>query len=895
MKNLRNISKISAIAFVLLLSFSAIFIAFPLVSAHEPPWTVGTFAFLSVEPNPVGVGQTAYIGMWVDKEVPTAIGREWGAHWHNFTVNVTKPNGEKEVLGPFSSDAVGGAWTAFVPDQLGDYEFVFSFPGQVLVEENPYPFPSFFPRGEEFVNDTFTGSTSDVVTLTVQQDQIETAYPPNPFPTEYWERPINSMNRNWYPLGGNWLGLGATQFGYSGLYGPTSGENFNPYTTAPGSGHVLWTKPIAFGGQIGGEFGDSETSLYSTGTAYEAKFSAVILYGILYYQEFPGAANNPGDLKAVDLRTGEELWSEPLPSEQTLRVGMVYNMITGDQYGGHAYLFTQTGGGFGFGFILPTQPTKWSMYEAKTGDWILDIANASAGTLVEGPNGEILSYSASGGMLKLWNASKCVEEGSWIQGYMVYSPAEIWRPPQGATIDWNGGYEWSVPIATNLDGVPLNLGIQKVADGVVVLSQFPGGGRSRDNPGWRVDAGYSATTGELLWGPINRTTTAWAYLPFGPAGEGVYTDYDEQEMLWNAYNLTTGEKLWGQTESPTDVAWTYYDRANGVIGYGNLYQWTFGGEVFAYDLQTGDMKWSWSAGSAGTDTPYGVWPLGTFNSKYLLADGKLYVRAGHDYTPPVFKGAKLYALNATTGDEIWSSLSFSVVGSPAVADGIMVWYNGYDNQIYSYGKGPSKTTVTAPESAQPLGTKVLIQGSITDESPGTKTSLLTSRFPNGVPAMSDADQSAWMEYLYQQQPMPADVQGVTVKLYAVDPNGNYQDIGTTTTDMWGNFGKSWNPPVEGDYLVVADFGGTESYYGSSSSTYITVGPAPTPGQPIETEEPSTAPPTTEEPSTAAPTTEGPTGEVGPASVITTEVIIIAAVGVAAIIGVGAYWVLRRRK
>ncbi len=861
MKNLPNRSKISAITFVLLLSFSAIFIALPIVSAHDPPWTVATWAFLSVEPNPVGIGQTAYIGMWVDKEVPTAIGRSWGAHWHNFEVTVTKPNGDTEVLGPFSSDAVGGAWTAYVPDQLGDYEFVFSFPGQVLVEENPYPFPSTFDRGDAFIGDTFTGSTSDVVTLTVQQDQIETAYPPNPFPTEYWERPIHSMNRNWYPLGGNWLGLRATTFGYSGMYDSSNG-NFNPYTTAPNTGHVMWTEPLAFGGQIGGEFGDSETGLYATGTAYEAKFSAVILYGILYYTEYPGAANNPGDLKAVDLRTGETLWRRPMTSnQQTLRVGMVYNMITGDQYGGHAYLFTETASSPGF--ILPTEPTKWSMHEAMTGDWILDIANATPGTLVEGPNGEILSYRTSGGMFSLWNVSKCVEEGSWIQNYRVYSPAEIWRPPQGATIDWNGGYEWSVPIISGLS-------LAAVSDGVALMTQYSGA-RSRDELGWRVDAAYDATTGELLWGPINRTVVRSTYTRIGPVADGVYTEYNEQEITWSAYNLTTGEKLWGQTESPTDIAWTYYDRSNGVIGYGNLYQWTMGGEVFAYDLQTGVQKWSWSAGSAGTDTPYGVWPLGTFNNKYLLADGKLYVRAGHDYTPPVFKGAKLYAIDVNTGNEVWSSLSFSVVGSPAVADGYMLWYNGYDNQVYSYGKGPSKTTVAASPEIIAKGSSIMIKGTVTDESPGTKTSLLTSRFPNGVPAISDADQSAWMEYLYQQQPNPMDVSGVEVTIDAIAPDGTFINIGRVTSDASGLFKKMWTPDQEGEYTIIATFEGSESYYASYSETAIGVGPAPSPAEQVS-----------------------PEAEPG-AGLTTTQMAIIAGVAVLAVAGIGAFWIVRRRK
>ncbi len=45
-----------------------------------------------------------------------------------------------------------------------------------------------------------------------------------------------------------------------------------------------------------------------------------------------------------------------------------------------------------------------------------------------------------------------------------------------------------------------------------------------------------------------------------------------------------------------------------------------------------------------------------------------------------------------------------------------------------------------------------------------------------------------MEYLYMQRPMPENAKGVTVKYTAIDPNGNFQDIGEATADICGNFG-----------------------------------------------------------------------------------------------------------
>jgi outer membrane protein assembly factor BamB len=840
----------TAIAFASFLMFAMAIslVALPAANAHDPPWTIPTYAFIEVNPNPVGVNQTTYVNMWLDKVPPTAV-MYWGMMWHNFEVTVTKPDGTTETLGPFSSDATGGAWTTYVPKSVGTYKFLFNFPGQTVVYENEYPYYNISLSGYyvdyDRINDTYTASTSKEVTLTVQQQPVTTAYPPNPLPTEYWSRPINSINREWYVLGGNWLGLSA---GYPSPYagGYNQNGNFNPYTTAPESAHVLWTKPLAFGGQIGGEFGSTETNIYATGTPYEAKFAAVILNGILYYNEYPGAWNNHGPLIAIDLRTGKTLWTMTTSDSTTLRFGMVYNFMTGNQYGGHAYLFTQT---FSDIFLYPafyiTPETKWSMYDAMTGNWILDIANLTTtsnsyigpGMLAEGPMGEILCYYSDGSTLTMWNASKCIEAGSEKYNfYATGSPAEDWRPPQGATIDWNGGNEWSVPIATDISGLPITpaLAVATVTDDVVLMTgiTWSSGIPGFQQPGYRVDAGYSAKDGHLLWGPINRTFTPFtSVMLFGydnvvAAGEGVYTDYTCQTMTWNGYSLETGQKLWGPTK-PYNSSWGYFDNEpKGVVGYGCLYTESMSGEVHCFDIKTGVEKWSWSAGST-VDTPYGVWPLGTFQGQYILADGKYYVMSGHDYTPPIFKGAKLYCLNATTGELIWSSLSFNMVNLPACADGIMVWSNGYDNQIYAYGKGPSATTVDAPMTSITLGKSVVVRGTVTDKSPGTEEYAQTARFSNGVPAIADDSMSAWMEYLYQQQPKPANATGVKVTVSVLDPNNNAYEVGTTTSTIDGFFKLSFTPPVPGEYYVYATFTGSESYWPSSAVTAINVEEAPT--------------------------------------------------------------------
>jgi hypothetical protein len=91
--------------------------------------------------------------------------------------------------------------------------------------------------------------------------------------------------------------------------------------------------------------------------------------------------------------------------------------------------------------------------------------------------------------------------------------------------------------------------------------------------------------------------------------------------------------------------------------------------------------------------------------------------------------------------------------------------------------------------------------------------------------------SEWMEYVYMQKPLPTNATGVTVYIDVLDSNGNYRNIGTTTSDLSGMFSFTWAPDIPGDFTVVATFAGSESYYASYSETTFTAVEAPLP--PVE--------------------------------------------------------------
>jgi hypothetical protein len=218
----------------------------------------------------------------------------------------------------------------------------------------------------------------------------------------------------------------------------------------------------------------------------------------------------------------------------------------------------------------------------------------------------------------------------------------------------------------------------------------------------------------------------------------------------------------------------------------------------------------------------------------LISDGKLYTVTGeHSPTQPLYRGPNLRCLDAATGEEVWKIQGWFGGMSPTssnilMADGILVGLNFFDNQLYAFGRGPSATTVSAYTDVSVHGSKVVIKGTVTDQSSSGRRDMngVLEFSLKGSPAISDEDMAAWMEYKFMQQAMPANVKGVEVTLHANDPNGNYVPLGTAVSDMNGNFGLSFVPEVPGEYQIIATFAGSKAYGPSYSSTYLTIEDAP---------------------------------------------------------------------
>ena len=149
-----------AVVLILTMTVATFSINTPLAQAADIP----TWMFLTVQPDPIGVGQTANIVYWLDKAPPTAAGPR-GDRWQNWKLEITSPDEKTETRNLGISDAAGSGYLAFTPTQIGNYTLKVTFPGQNITQGT--------------TTNWYKSSESAIVQLSVQQEQIA-AWPYNP-------------------------------------------------------------------------------------------------------------------------------------------------------------------------------------------------------------------------------------------------------------------------------------------------------------------------------------------------------------------------------------------------------------------------------------------------------------------------------------------------------------------------------------------------------------------------------------------------------------------------------------------------------------------------------------------------------------------------------------------
>jgi hypothetical protein len=795
-----TISK-AKIATIILTFAMTISIALPLANAQT---TQRTYPFVDATPNPVGVGEQVLLRLGISQ----LLGRvDMG--WEGLTITVETPDGDTIELdngGPgYRTDSTGGTGFIWIPDEVGTYRIRTNFPEQEVVE-------GFFDYERGFymiaAGTVMQASTSEWMDVVVTEEPNE-PYPDQPLPAEYWTRPIDPQLRIWSIVAGNWL--------------ERTRNSIAPYNNdAPETAHVLWTTPITTGGLTGGVYTDVPASS-ETGDAYEGKFpGAIVLNGILYWQT-GGSRGDPAEnlyTIATDLHTGEELWR----TNDRFNFGMIL-YFNSYNYDG---VFT---------YLVQTSGSTYNFYDPFTENWQFTFEGVPSGTRFWGPSGEILILvtNFNNQWMALWNSTAAGFEhlggpspdyGSW--GNSVH----------GQTLNASrpGCYSWNV----TLDKVYTTSG------------GFGGDSMSIDCAGEQVTGMYFNQTDVRVWAVNfdgNQIFDEWWSAPgewetgvatlhwtgaSDSAEGGVISVWWKENRQHFGFSMETGKYLW-TSESEYWSDW---------YGWGNAeHTWFFyedhllsvgvGGILYAINLETGETDWKYELSEEFNEAVTGTRWWGWIT---LIADGKVYLgTCEHSAEQPLPRGAPLACINTTSGEEIWRVNGMYRAtrwgGNAVMGDSIYATMDTYDQRVYAVGKGPSATTMTIEEDVVTDGDMVLVKGMVTDISPGTEEYGLRARFPNGVPAVADDNQITWMLYVYKQFAKPVDVLGVEVTISVFDPNGNYYDVGTATSDENGFYQLMFTPPVAGEYTVYATFCGSDAYWGSSAVTALGVMAAAEPTAP----------------------------------------------------------------
>jgi len=761
-------------------------------------------AYLSISPNPVGVGQTILVNIWMT--VAPAAERQL----QHYTVTFTKPDGTIEKIQNLKSyEADGTSWFQYVVDQVGTWQAVFSFPGQFFpAGRYQNGVPTFNTTGTNYAYDMYyEPATSPTMNLTVQQEPVMSWY--SPLPTDYWTRPISLNNREWNTIAGNYpwdkMRLSGSMNGAPSYLGP--------YITASHSAHVLWMRQDAFpSGIIGAEAGNygnkasgATPSLVFEGRCYQTQtvrwYNGSLLSCAICY----------------DLRTGEIYYMNPTaaPFNGLTPTWIEYNLGTSAEVEGAGAVNTVT-----------------ASLKLISGDFMY-IINPSTGA--------ITSNISLGGL------TATLRYDNWALMFQtnnteLFSKVAPLNTTGSAIIKWwtNGTTTNAASrIFSNVTNAEFRSlatgGVDPEAGTNIVQTRFTigsvGGGRL---------TGYSLNTGKMLW------NNSYTDSPFNPgtncADNGKYFCVFENAIV-RGFDALTGKTLWEtKTDYPWGEFWTYYVASGPVDNRypdaGVFIADSYAG-TYAFNWSTGAIVWRSSHLAPPFETPYNIndtagtstYP-GTGQPK--IVDGMVYIQASeHTPSAPFTRGFGTYCINASTGKEMWKLDEPMVLG--AAADGYSTMSDQYDGFMYVLGVGKSATTVSAPGTGVQLGQSVAITGTVTDLSPAQP----------GAACVSEASMGAYMSYLHLQSQLqnmlhPEGITGVPVSIDAIDPNGNFVHIADVTNDLSGVFSAAWKPEQVGKYVITATFAGSPSYGISFAETAISVDPAPATPTPAPTAQPIVA-------------------------------------------------------
>ncbi len=680
-------------------------------------------AFLSVRPNPVGLNQELLINAWTSPQPPLESPTSFnGRPRHNYTFVFTKPNGDKLNVGPLDTFGEGTVWFTIRPDQLGLWSLTFNWPGDEIFQ-----------------------AATKTVQFTVQTAPIP-GWPAAQLPTGYWEYPINTDNREWSAISGNWL---MTSYNNSNSWQMSGG--FNPYTTAPSSSHILWERTTGQGGIIGGEYG-------SLGGSSGSFSPPIIMDGYLYY-------GVPTGFVCVDLRNG----------------ALVYNAsgsinIAVPQSGGNAELRSIGG-------------TSYTRYNAYTGNLISTLTGATAGYLNWACWDGVRMWAAvKESYIFCWNSSKVVGN-NWASGV-------VWNSTTGVRTGGHLRMDGNVIVVAGTAEGPATGGAATITTISVGFDCNTGRELWRKERPWVLATeccvGYgklyqaSISTGQLKAFDLQTGDEVWS--KDMPRPWGVFATYSPTcaygNLYWSTYdgnlwclNPNTGATVWNFSSGNAGLetpysAWPFWQGP--TVADGKVYASTSehsptpphirGCRFYCVDAITGKMIWSVSGSMAGISAANGyVLGCNELDAKiYAFAKGK--TETAVTAAPDVVTKGSSVIIKGTVMD-----LSPAQPNTPAISEQDMDAWMDYVHMQKPLPTGTSTYPYYATGTPTTFsGTGVTVQ--LTAVSPSGSTIVLGN-------ATSDA--SGFYSFMWQP---PAEGKYTIVANFA-GSNSYYQSYAETAVGV----------------------------------------------------------------------------------------------------------------
>jgi len=745
MQNLKGKTLAILIAAILTISIGASVITLPKASATLPPapCNIPTYAYIVASPNPIGVGQTLDVYMWLDEEYGAAGGSSAvnpgngstasaallanDYRFQGFYYVVTTPAGTSTTT-TFSTtaDPTSDQYFAFTPTQVGTYNITFYYPGQVYgAKDALYPNGDGY-EGSPLYGDYYEPSHASTL-LVVQSTPIPAATGSSPLPTAFWTRPIFGENTNWFTVSSNWLGTGSP-YASSTASSPAMSD-FHPDGAGSLTSHIMWTQPMESGGVVGGILGtDSDQTgvldptnvgvAYSDGSAYEPRFqNPIIVDGMLIFNEPIGyTAPNNGPVTCENLETGQIIWQHDMPA---ISFAYVYNLWDEDEHGT-------------FEPILFTSNFAQA-FDAYTGDALFNVTGVPSGTSVIGPEGEILHYVMTNigttnnplWYLSEWNSSKLWQYDIDVFNSAGSVPPSLVNATNGAFIVGQVGTNFPVAAYTLDTDTPALTYNYPPSQAVIVQANVPINGLSAPIPGftyqlnsvlyprlttydWNISIPWHAPLNQSATNPATADLSSPSVIAaaydqgmllrsgslsggYAATNAGSSDDYGPYTYFYvdlNTTHSTFGQVLWSKTYTPPagnlSMSQGCVDFQTGVfyLTSSELINW------YAYSLTNGNLLWI-----SPSQQPFDYYGNeGTVTLPAQAAYGALYCSS--------FTGI-LYAYNATTGQIMWTFGNGPLGSNNSTKSGFNTSYGDYPTMIQAISNGvvyeiTAEHTVTDP-------------------------------------------------------------------------------------------------------------------------------------------------------------------------------------------------------